>query len=158
MYLPKSSAVAKYIRDEAQSAFAKDLVDCDKRISVLADLETFKHGEDYGVWKQYKGDLPHVYSVYFDGVFLFSFPDIWTKPFIIREFWVTFKKHIEDEKIFLDETEYTRREEAKKQADKELEDQINKLSESTEVESIAKEVIKKVHKQKRDKRKANGNI
>lgn len=154
LYLPKSALIKEKIVNEVQSAFAKDLVDCQKRIGIVSDLEKFTN-EDYGTWKQMRGDLPEVFSVYFDGQFICSFNSQHPFNIIMLAFWTNLKRLVQEEKIYMNEEDYEHIRLLKEAELKAQQQKIDALPESTEAQRIAKEVIKRVAKKKNGKNTRN---
>ena len=142
--LPKRSLL-----NSIQSSFKFDLKD---RISVRADVNQFKAKEDESVWLQAKGRAPNYLEVYWDDVWLFDFSDNDSRASVILKFWTGFKNAFESGQIHL-YTPTEMQETAQKDRLDELVRQAQRdMSEKTESDRIAKQVVLDVLEEKKKKR------
>lgn len=126
----------------------------DSRITVWADVDTFKKGEDAFVWGQNKHGQ-HVYSVYFDGIFICHIDDHQSKTITLKNFWEGFLKayalpDTDPGKIWLNKDIYAdKAKEQKEKKDKQKQEILKVIKDKevkTETQAIAKEIALDVAK------------
>lgn len=133
--------------------FAKE-VDFGNRIDVRPDTLVYNR-EDRYVWDQSKGKVPDYYTVYFDNVYICGFGEDEPQAKIDLEFWRGLQKAYKSDKIRLNKGLARQiqedRERQIKEAAAEVNKKINDLPESTKVQKLAKEAIRRVKNAKNNK-------
>ncbi len=130
-----------------------------ERITVKLDTEQFNAKEDESVWLQKEGKAPFVCEVYFDSVWICDLHETDSHSKLKHKYFTGFLKAYEKNKIRLNRLLGLQldemKQEAKKQADKELKQSINSLSAITPEEKVAKEIVKEIIKEKQNETSAS---
>lgn len=147
--LSEQSWTREYIKRLLVPSFDKK-VEPDKRITVVADLEMFKKGEDAYVWAQNEGKIVQHYSIFWDGEFVSGFDADMSKEKVFLEFWKGFKEAYKTGRVTLTTEEQRKdyivqqmiNEENRKKAE---ENELKKL-ETTPEGKMAASIIRKLKK------------
>ena len=137
--------------------------DITKRVRITSDVNQFNPDADPIVWKQAKGQLPHVHEIYWDDVWICDFHEAMPGYAVLHDFLVGFKNAYEAEQISINEKAELEREELKHRADevvkqqqekqKKADEAIENLPDRTEDEKLAKQAITEVNEEKKEKRR-----
>lgn len=124
------------------------------RITVKLDTEQFKASEDESVWLQKEGKAPFVCEVYFDNVWMCDLHESDSHNKLKHKFFKGFLSAYEANKIRLNQLLGVQLDEMKneavKQANKELKQSIEALPTSTPEEKMSKEIVKEIVEEKQN--------
>ncbi len=128
---------------------------CEKRLSIWAEVDKFKWKEDESVWNQAKGKTAPQYEVHFDSEFVCFLDSGKSDKYNVYEFLLNIKKLYQEGKIYVHTEMYAVKEaELQEKRDKD----VLEIPEATnEGEAIMVEVIKKQAKRKKRKTKIKKN-
>lgn len=122
-------------------------VDFENRLDVIPDTLMYNREDPY-VWGQDRGKLAEYFTVYFDGVFICGFDTNTPQAKLDRDFWKGIRDAYKSQKIRFNKglAEKLKKEQDDqiKQAKLEADKRLAALPESTPVQRMAKEVIRKV--------------
>lgn len=124
------------------------------RITVKLDTEQFKASEDESVWLQKEGKAPFVCEVYFDNVWMCDLHESDSHNKLKHKFFKGFLSAYESNKIRLNQLLGVQLDEMKneavRQANKELKQSIEALPTSTPEEKMSKEIVKEIVEEKQN--------
>jgi len=125
--------IQKWVVEELQKHFDKNVVKFDKRIGVEADLDKWRP-EIEEIWIQTKDERDQRFSIYFDNEFVCSFSLMQTPQQIEVLLLQGLYDLINSDKVYLDIHEYRIQEELRKQEAKDKKDAEIKLKEELKKE------------------------
>ena len=156
--LSGSKMVERRVVRELEKHFDKS-IDIKSRVRVVSDLYKFNYKEDQHVWSQKRGKIAPYFAVYFDDEFVMGFTTEWSIEMFLYEFWQNLKKLIKEDKIVLNKImsiqKKHREEVIKKDKQKKEANRVKNLPETTEVERLSKEVVKRVSKPRKKRASAS---
>lgn len=118
-----------------------------ERISIRADINQFKYLEDSSVYAQARENAPKFYEVYWDGVWICDFNEMYTKEQVEKSFFEGFEVEYSSGRINL--SEEVEEEITTSQRINNKLSEARKMSEATPEEAIMKEAIKETIEEKK---------
>jgi len=118
------------------------------RFRIVGDTEMFNHKEDEYVWKQQVGDIKEVFQVFFDGEYMCNFTEDDHFKYVLLTFFMAFKEKYKDGTIKLIKEDYQREFDMQEDEKAEALKRIKLIKPESNIESMAKEVLTNVVKEK----------
>lgn len=149
---------------EKQNIFKTDIAD---RVTVRADINTFKYKEDESVWKQFRGKTARYFEAYFDGMNICDFTDAEPQLAIVTKFMVGLRNCLLTGKVHINPTQAQQEKavaaviEEKKideNEDRKKLEKIDNMALERKEDKIRQKLLKRVVAKKIEKKKRKGRL